>query len=316
MEHIKGYDIEQIEGTSVTLGNFDGIHLGHRKLISTAKEYALKHALKSVVFTFSPHPMFLLKNKPHSALIMSPEEKKYSIEKSGIDLYIEYPFSLEFASMEPEKFAKEIIFDKLKCKVLVVGENYKFGAKQKGDSNLLKKLGKENGVEVIIVPAVLFENERVSSTRIRNCLINKDIEKANLLLGSPYFILGEVVEGKRLGRKLGFPTLNVLADPVKLFPPDGVYATKTVYCNEIFYGVTNVGYNPTVSGNYKVVETYLFNFHKFVYGEMLKTYFFKWLRDEEKFENIDILQKQLQTDAENALKYFKNNKDVHWMDKF
>ena len=137
MEHITDTNIEQSQPTAVTIGNFDGLHMGHRALISLTKDFAKEENLKSVVFTFNPHPMFLLKNRVHSALVMAPEEKKYIIESLGVDTYIEYPFSLEFASMEPEKFANELIFDKLNCKVLIVGENYKFGRKQCGNYQLL-----------------------------------------------------------------------------------------------------------------------------------------------------------------------------------
>lgn len=316
MEHITGYNIEQSEPTVVTLGNFDGLHQGHRVLINLAKQYAQSEKLKSVVFTFSPHPMFVLNNKEHSALILAPSEKEYAMEHIGIDIYIEYPFTMEFASMPPEQFANDLIFDKLKCKVLIVGENYKFGKMQGGDYKLLKELGEKRGIKVIYVPYVIYEGERVSSTRIRNCLIEKDIEKANRLLTVPYFILGEVLQGKKLGRTIGFPTINIVADNVKLFPPNGVYATRTVYNGETYYGVTNVGLQPTVNGKTKVVETFLFNFHEIVYGERIKTYFYKWLRDEKKFDSVEILQEQMKIDTENSKIYFKSKEFLDWVENY
>ena len=316
MEHITGYNIKQEQPTAVTIGNFDGLHLGHRRLIDITKDEAKKNKLKSIVFTFWPHPMFLLKNKPHSALVMAPEEKLYSMERIGVDCYIEYPFTFEFAGMSPEDFINNLIFDELNCKVLVVGENYRFGSKQKGEKELLKKLCAQRGIKLILVPPVMYDGERVSSTRIRGCLIDKNIELANKLMDCPYFILGTVTQGKQLGRTLGFPTTNVLADPVKLFPPNGVYATKTVHDGQIYYGVTNVGMNPTVNGDHKVVESYLFDFHKFVYGERIKTYFFSWIRDEQKFPNVEALQHQLKTDADKAMEYFKADKSKHWLENF
>lgn len=316
MEHIVDRNIEQNIPTAATLGNFDGLHLGHRQLINLTKKYAKEEGLKSVVFTFSPHPMFMLKNKEHSALIMTDKEKKYSMKRMCIDLYIEYPFDAELANMSPEDFANNLIFDKLNCKVLVVGENYKFGRKQAGNCTLLKKLADERGIKVVFVPSVMYEGERVSSTRIRNCLIAKDIEKANRLLTNPYFILGEVIQGKQLGRTIGFPTINIAADKVKLFPPNGVYATRTVYDGKFYYGVTNVGINPTVNGSFKVVETYLFDFHKIVYGERLKTYFFKWIRDEEKFPSVEILKEQLKIDENNAKKYFQSQEFGYWAQNY
>lgn len=316
MEHITGYHIEQKEPTAVTLGNFDGIHLGHRELIRQTKEYASKENLRSVVFTFLPHPMFVFQNRDLSALIMSPEEKEYAMERMDVDVYIEYPFTKEFASMRPEDFAEKLLFEKLNCKVLIVGENYKFGCGQKGNYALLKELGKKHGVLVKQVSSILYEGSRVSSTRIRNCLISKDIEKANRLLSTPYFILGEVIQGKQLGRTIGFPTINFVADKIKLFPPNGVYATRTVCDGKIYYGVTNVGCNPTVNGTFKVVETFLFDFQKIVYGKRLKTYFFKWIRDEQKFADIPALRQQLKNDEASAVEYFNSEEFVHWGQKY
>ncbi|MEA5085540.1 MAG: bifunctional riboflavin kinase/FAD synthetase [Lachnospiraceae bacterium] len=312
MEHITNHNIDQTVDTAVTLGNFDGIHLGHRQLISTTLSEAKEKGLSSVVFSFYPHPMFVFENREHKALIMGPDEKKLSIEEMGVDVYIEYPFDRAFAAMEPEEFAVELIFKKLRCKVLVVGENYKFGAKQKGDYKLLMKLGNDYGVKVIYVPSVMYENERVSSTRVRKALIDKDMSLANKLLTMPYFIYGEVVKGKQLGRTIGFPTINIIADPNKLFPPNGVYATKSLYNGKMYFGVTNVGINPTVNGSVKIVETYLFDFKKVVYGEYVKTYFFHFIRQEQKFPSVDDLQNQLAKDAQSAKDYFLTDEFKQW----
>ena len=316
MEHITDNQIEQKTGTAVTLGNFDGMHLGHRELVRITKERAKEKGLKSVVFTFWPHPMFLLKNKPHSALILSPAEKKFVMEQMGIDLYVEYPFTLDFAALSPERFANELIFDKMNCKVLVVGQDYRFGKQQKGDYKLLKELGEKRGVEVIFVPPVTYDGERVSSTRIRQRLLDRDIETANRLLHTPYFILGQVAQGKKLGRTIGFPTVNIVADPVKLFPPNGVYATRTLYQGKLYYGVTNVGLNPTVNGTYKTVETYLHNFNQVVYGQTIQTYFFQWIRDEQKFPNVEALRQQLDRDAQSALAYFQTGQFDFWRENY
>ena len=316
MEHITNKDITQRVETVVTLGNFDGLHLGHRKLINKTIELANENNMKSVVFSFYPHPMFTFSNRKYNALIMSPDEKMMSIDEIGIDLYIEYPFDENFASMGAEEFAVDIIFKKLKCKILVVGENYKFGAGQTGDCNMLEKFGAEYGVKIVNVPSVMYENERVSSTRIREALMNKNIELANRLLTVPYFIYGEVVKGKQLGRTIGFPTINIIADRHKLFPPNGVYATKSCYNGKYYYGVTNVGINPTVNGNKKIVETYLFDFKKIIYGDYIKTHIFKFIRPEQKFPGIDELQKQLANDAESAEKYFETEEYRFWKNKY
>lgn len=304
MEHITDTHIEQNQPTAVTLGNFDGLHLGHRALIKLTKQFAEEEGLKSVVFTFSPHPMLLFGKKENFALIMAPSEKKYTMEQMGIDVYIEYPFDQQFAAMSAEDFAIKLIFEKMQCRVLIVGENYHFGAGRSGDYEMLQKLGEARGVKVIAVPSVLFEEERVSSSRIRKCLIQKDLEEANRMLTEPYFILGTVSEGKKLGRTIGFPTVNLIAHPLKLFPPNGVYATKTLYNERYYYGVTNIGINPTVNGTQKIVETYLLDFNENIYGKTLQTFFYKFLRNERKFSSVEELRRQIEINAEQAKEYF------------
>ena len=212
MEHITDTRIEQSEPTAVTLGNFDGLHQGHRSLINLTKQFAEEEGLKSVVFTFSPHPMFVFQRKEDFALIVDPSEKKFQMEQMGIDIYIEYPFDMNFAAMDPEDFAVKLIFEKLKCQVLVVGEDYRFGKGAAGNYEMLKRLGAERGIKVIGVPKVLHGDERVSSSRIRRRLLEKNLEEANRMLTVPYFILGTVKEGKKLGRTIGFPTVNIDAD--------------------------------------------------------------------------------------------------------
>ena len=312
MEHITDTRIEQDRPTAVTLGNFDGLHLGHRSLINLTKQFAQEQGLKSVVFSFSPHPMLVFNRKEDFALIVDPAEKKFQMEQMGIDTYIEYPFDAEFAAMSPEDFAIKLIFEKLQCRVLVVGENYHFGKGAAGDYELLQRLGAERGVMVIEVPFVLYGEERVSSSRIRRCLLEKDLEDANRMLTVPYFIMGTVAEGKKLGRTIGFPTVNIIAHPLKLFPPNGVYATKTLYKGQYYYGVTNIGKNPTVNGTKKIVETYLFDFDKMIYGETLQTYFYKFLRSEQKFPSVEELQRQIALNAEQSREYFASEEYAYW----
>lgn len=316
MEHITDSRIEQSCPTAVTLGNFDGVHMGHRRLIETAKEYAEREGLKSIVFTFSPHPMFIFGNRENNALIMSPDEKKTAVEKMGVDTYIEYPFDREFASMSPEEFAIELVFKKLKCKVLVVGYDYRFGSKNKGDYKLLEELGKEYGVKTVFIPNVIYDGERVSSTKIRDCLVNKDVEGANRRLTEPYHIYGTVAQGKKLGRQLGFPTVNIIAHEDKLFPPNGVYATVTLYDGKLYYGITNVGYNPTVNGKQKTVETNLFDFNKSIYGENITTFFFKWIRDERKFPSVEALRDEIARNTVSTKEYFASEEYKYWKENF
>ena len=305
MEHITTTKIQMNQNTAITLGNFDGLHMGHRRLISTMQQKAAEQGLLSVVFSFYPHPMFLFGNRDHQALIMSPEEKKRTIEQMGVDCYVEYPFTKDFAAMAPEDFAVQLIFQAMRCKVLVVGENYRFGKNHAGDVALLQQLGAQYGVEVICIPAVMAQGERVSSTRVRKALVEKDLDLVNALLTEPYFIYGEVVQGKQLGRTIGFPTINVVADPQKLFPPNGVYATKSLYDGQYYPGVTNVGIAPTVHGTRKIVETHLFDFHQVIYGKYIQTQLYAFIRPEQKFDSVDALQKRMTVDAALAREYFQ-----------
>lgn len=316
MKHITTTQIQQTKPSAVTLGNFDGLHLGHRALIGLTKEFAKDEDLQSVVFTFSPHPMLVFGKNDDFALIMSPEEKKFTMERMGIDVYIEYPFDADFASMSAEDFAIKLIFEQLNCKVLIVGENYHFGAKRSGDYEMLREMGEKHGVKVIAVPSVMYKENRVSSSRIRRHLVAKDLEFANQMLTEPYFVLGTVKEGKKLGRTIGFPTVNVEAYPLKLFPPNGVYATKTLYQGKFYYGVTNIGINPTVNGTQKIVETYLLDFNQMIYGEEIQTFFYEFLRSEKKFDSIDDLQNQIQVNAEQARAYFTSETYLErWKDE-
>lgn len=305
MEHITTTKIQMNQDTAITLGNFDGLHMGHRRLISTMQQKAAEQGLLSVVFSFYPHPMFLFGNRDHQALIMSPEEKKRTIEQMGVDCYVEYPFTKDFAAMAPEDFAVQLIFQAMRCKVLVVGENYRFGKNHAGNVALLQQLGAQYGVEVICIPAVMAQGERVSSTRVRKALVEKDLDLVNALLTEPYFIYGEVVQGKQLGRTIGFPTINVVADPQKLFPPNGVYATKSLYEGQYYPGVTNVGIAPTVHGTRKIVETHLFDFHQVIYGKYIQTQLYAFIRPEQKFDSVDALQKRMTVDAALAREYFQ-----------
>ena len=311
MEHITDHNIEQEIPCAVTLGNFDGLHLGHRTLISIAKENAEKMGLRSIVFTFNPHPMFFFKNRELNKLIMSRDEKFYAVNELGVDCFIEYPFG-EIAPMSPEDFAVELLFKKMKAKVVVVGDNYRFGAKAKGDPALLTKLGEEYGVKVIVVNDVIVDGSIVSSTRVRQCLVDRDIPTANKLLTEPYFMMGTVVKGKELGRKFGFPTVNIVADEDKLFPPNGVYATRVERKGKIYSGITNVGINPTVNGTFKIVETFIFDFNEFIYGEDIKISFFKWIRDERKFNGVEELMAMIAKNTEEVKEYFKSEEFKYW----
>lgn len=300
---INDTNIEQNEFTAVTLGNFDGIHLGHHKLVEVTKAYAKERSLKTVVFSFYPHPVAVIKKDKPFYTILSREEKAEVVSKLGIDIFIEYPFSTEFSEVEAYDFLK-ILSEKLKCKVLVVGNDYCFGKNRKGNFDFLKQCSEEFGFETIQIGAVEMFGERVSSTNIRKCILKRDFEKATKLLGKNYFIAGGVCKGNQIGRTLGFPTANLMPCKDKLLPPDGVYITTSEFMGRKYKSITNIGKNPTVDGTTKTVETFLFDFDKEIYGQKIKVNFHKFIREEVKFKNIDELKKQLENDKIIAEQYY------------
>lgn len=305
MQYIYGTaDVKRHKKSVVVLGNFDGVHKGHQKLFEVAKYEAHKKGLETVVFSFYPHPTWVIGNKRKS-LLMSRRDKKQMIEHLGIDVLVEYPFTKEFANSSPEEFFIEVLVKKLNVCVLVVGSNYYFGKDKAGNAEFLKKIGKQYGVEVHVVEAVMTEGKMISSSKIRNLILEGKIEEANEMLGHPYTVVGSVVQGKMLGRTLGFPTINLIADPDRVYPPNGVYVTKVKVYSKMYLGITNIGFNPTVSGEKKMIETHLMEFNQSIYGEDVEIYFYHFIRPEKKFENIEALKKQIASDIE-QVQYFFN----------
>lgn len=305
MQYIYGTaDVKRHKKSVVVLGNFDGVHKGHQKLFEVAKYEAHKKGLETVVFSFYPHPTWVIGNKRKS-LLMSRRDKKQMIQHLGIDVLVEYPFTKEFANSSPEEFFIEVLVKKLNVCVLVVGSNYYFGKDKAGNAEFLKKIGKQYGVEVHVVEAVMTEGKMISSSKIRNLILEGKIEEANEMLGHPYTVVGSVVQGKMLGRTLGFPTINLIADPDRVYPPNGVYVTKVKVYSKMYLGITNIGFNPTVSGEKKMIETHLMEFNQSIYGEDVEIYFYHFIRPEKKFENIEALKKQIASDIE-QVQYFFN----------
>ena len=305
MQYIYGAaDVKRHKKSVVVLGNFDGVHKGHQKLFEVAKYEARQKGLETVVFSFYPHPTWVIGNKRKS-LLMSRIDKKQMIERLGIDVLVEYPFTEEFANSSPEEFFIEVLVKKLNVCVLVVGSNYYFGKNKAGNAEFLKKIGKQYGVEVHVVEAVMTEGKMISSSKIRDLILEGKIEEANEMLGHPYMIVGNVVQGKKIGRTLGFPTINLNADPDRVYPPNGVYVTKVKVYSKIYLGMTNIGVNPTVSGERKMIETNLMEFNQSIYGEEVEIYFYHFIRAEKKFENIEALKKQIESDKE-QVQYFFN----------
>lgn len=306
MQYIYGTsNVNQEEESVVVLGNFDGVHIGHQKLLQVAKDQAKKRELKTVVFSFYPHPSGVIGKQPKS-LIMSRRDKYQIIKSMGIDTLIEYPFTKEFAGISPESFFVDILVKALKAKVLVVGINYFFGKNKAGNPTYLRELGEKYGVEVYVVEAVTLEEEMISSSTIRSLIEDGNIKDANKMLGHPYTIVGDIITGKRLGRTIGFPTINIIADPDRIYPPNGVYATKTRVYNKDYMGMTNIGYNPTVNGTRKMIETYIFDFNEDLYGKEVEIRFYHAIRKEHKFDTLEALIKQIQNDEIVVKRFFES----------
>ncbi len=304
MKIIKTTDFTIKEPTAVTLGNFDGIHIGHQQLIKTVKEYADQEGLTSVVFSFAPHPVIVVNKKDNFYTILSENEKHYTIEKLGIDVLVEYPFTTEFAEMHHEEFMK-MLYQTTNFKVLVVGENYCFGKNRLGTYASLKQFGNTIGAEVIKIPNVIDCDLRVSSTRTRQCIEDANFTEANRLLDKPYFIKGMVEHGKKIGRTIGFPTANLKPPARKLIPPDGVYVTRTQVGDKTYGSVTNIGKNPTIEGTKRTVETCLFDFAGDLYGQEIIVSFYAYIRGDRKFANVEQLKEQINRDSEYAREYLQ-----------
>ena len=298
MKYIIDTNINQLKNTVITLGKFDGLHIGHQKLISIVCELSVKHNLEAVVFSFFPLPAAVKSNEPYKG-IYSANEKKTLLEMMGVDIYIEYPFG-KIMHMPPQMFVEEILYRKLRCKFLAVGEDFRFGKDRAGDVDLLNGICHAFGITVVVMPDEEAGQAMISSSRIRSLISGHSFKEAEILLGRPYFISGIVEQGKKLGRAINFPTANILIPDDKFLPDDGVYITKTIYNGTHYPSVTNIGKNPTFGGGARKCESYLFDFDKDIYGENITVNFYEFIRGEKKFESVEALKAQISEDSARA----------------
>lgn len=295
MEYIAGTTDIKLTNTAVTLGKFDGLHLGHRQLIDMTNNYK-KQGLTAVMFTFLLHPGNLFNDRDFE-LLYTEEEKRVKLQKLGIDIMVSYPFSQETRNMEPEDFIKYIINDKLGAKILIVGEDFRFGKNRRGDVAMLRQYEQEYGFTVIACEKKKCKGEIISSSSIRTMLKKGDIEAANRMLGEPFSIRGEVVHGRRLGRTIGIPTVNLISQDIKLLPPCGVYASRTLTGGIYQNSVTNIGYKPTVGGEeYIGIETNIFDMNKELYGEIIEVELISFIRPEIRFDTLEELTARMRED--------------------
>lgn len=293
-------DIYIEEDTVITLGKFDGLHSGHRVLVEALRKEKEKTGFKSVVFTFSRLPKEEIEKKKQPFLL-SMEEKETLLEESGVDYVIEYPFTEEVRRMEAEDFVAMLV-EKLHVKVFVIGTDFSFGYEKRGNYGLLQSLSQNYGFRVLAFTKKQKQGEDISSTRIRNAILNGDIQTANELLGYPYFFEGEVQNGRKIGRTIGIPTVNLTPHERKLLPPFGVYASETVVDGKTYLSLSNIGKKPTVGDNNPVgLETYIFDFHEEIYGKPICVKLLQFIRGEKKFESVEELKQQIQLDITKIL---------------
>ena len=303
MEYLKGTTEFNIEEDSVvTLGKFDGIHRGHKKLLDKVKELAGAR-LKTIIFTFAIHPQtFFCGEKPK--VLMTNKERYEFLVKEKFDYLIECPFVEKIASMEPEDFVEEILIKQLKAAHVVVGTDFRFGHDRRGNTDTLKKYEKLGCFQVHVLNKETYEKKDISSTYVRSEVEMGRMEEVQLLLGRPYTITGEVEYGRQLGRTLGIPTMNIMPADNKLLPPYGVYFTRTVIEGVSYAGVTNIGCKPTIGEQLKRgVETHLFDFSGDLYGEILTVELYKYERPEMKFKDVQQLKEQMEKDIQKARNY-------------
>ena len=313
MEIITSLDAElknKYPATVIALGTFDGLHLGHTDVINTARDYAERSGLKLAVFTFSNHPLALIRPDLVPVRIISAEEKIKLLESFGVDYLINIPFTEDFAALSPDEFLDRLACFNYRC--LVVGENFTYGFLGSGKTETLERSGRKNVFDVIVRPLVKMNGNVVSSTGIRNLIQAGHIEYANRMLGRAYAITGTIVHGEQRGRRLGFPTANIeLLHGEMAVPAPGVYAVTASIEGSIYEGMGNIGNNPTFNDvEHARLEVNLFNCSGDLYGKTMSVQFHKYIRAEKKFSGVEELCRQIEEDKKAIKTYFLNKKQL------
>jgi len=291
-------EFNAVNNAVVTIGTFDGVHLGHRKIIARIKELAQEIGGETVILTFFPHPRMILNPEDESIkLINTINEKAALLEQLGIDHLIITPFSRDFSNQTPEAYIRDVLVNKIGTKKIVIGYDHRFGKDRQGSLDDLLKLGPVYGFEVVEIPEQDIDDVAVSSTRIRTALLDGKIELANTLLGYPFFITGKVVRGDQIGRQIGYPTANiVIEERYKLIPSDGIFAAKIKVNDVLYKGMAYIGSRPTINGISRNIEINIFDFNEEIYNQQVTLYFYNYVRDDVKFTGLDDLKIQLAKD--------------------
>jgi riboflavin kinase/FMN adenylyltransferase len=296
------------ERTIVTLGTFDGVHIGHKKILERLVQSAAENHCESLILTFFPHPRMILNGNSDVKLLNTIDEKRILLEQAGIDNLIIHPFDTTFSNLSAEEFVKDILVETFNIQKIIIGHDHRFGKGRSADINDLISFGLRYGFDVEQIDAQEINDVSVSSTRIRNALIDRDISLANKYLGYKYILTGVVIEGKKLGRTIGYPTANIsIAEDYKLIPKQGVYVVRSIIDGAIVHGMMNIGTNPTVGGTTRSIEVHYFDFNHNLYGKSIQVSFLKRLRDEQRFDSLDKLKQQLADDQELSFEFINSS---------
>ncbi len=292
------------KGSALTIGTFDGLHIGHKQILQQLINYSKKNNLNAVVFTLFPHPRLVLQKDKTLKLLNTIDERIELLENFGINCLVIEPFSKEFSRLSALEFVRDILVNALNTKALIIGYDHQFGRNREGNFEQLSDYSHLYNYKIEQIPQQDIANVAVSSTKIRKALNEGDITTANSYLGYDYMLTGTVVKGKGMGKTLDFPTVNLhIGESYKLIPKTGVYTVYTFINGKKVFGIMNIGTRPTLNGTHQTIETYLLDFNGNLYNKFLKLHLLKRLRDEKKFENLTQLKKQIHTDEITARKY-------------
>ena len=295
-------DIKNYTDTSqsiLTIGTFDGVHIGHQKVIKSLVERARQKKILANVLTFFPHPRMILQKDSKIKLIDTLKEKELFFKELGIDNLIIHPFSKEFSRLTALEFTRDILVNHLKIASLYIGYDHRFGRNREATVEDLIDFGKTYNFEIIIIPAQDISMVTVSSTKIRKAIEEGDLSQTKLFLGRPFQLSGKVTKGKGIGRTIAFPTANIkIEEPYKIIPPQGVYLVSIDHENRMYFGMMNIGIRPTLIGDNETIEVHIFEFNEDIYNKILKISLLEKIREEEKFESLEALKRQLEIDKE------------------
>lgn len=296
-------EFKQIENAVLTIGTFDGVHIGHQKIISRLKEVAQQKGGETVILTFFPHPRMILHPDDLNIKLISTMDEKAELMKSlGIDHLIITPFTRDFSNLNPQEYIKDILVEKIGTTHIIIGYDHRFGKDRSGGLAELQNYASEFGYEVEEIPEQDIDDVAISSTKIRNALLSGDVKTAESFLGYPFHLSGKVIKGDQIGRTIGFPTANLfIEESYKLIPSDGIYAVGVDFKsgqlkNKSAKGMAYIGHRPTINGMSRNIEVNIFDFNEDIYGETIRLNFLKYLRDDQKFNSLDELKEQLAKD--------------------